>query len=81
MSPPHAPHTLAFALSGIGLVAFVCLIAADRLLGIEFGFPFIFIWLIVAVLPAAGIALLFHGAAIERAGPPVDESARKEFRP
>lgn len=81
MSQPIATPALAFALSGIGLAGFVGLIAVDRVLGFHFGFPFIFLWLIFAVLPAAGIALLFHGAAIQRAGPPLDDNIKKEFRP
>ncbi|MEE2567404.1 hypothetical protein [Hyphobacterium marinum] len=70
MSLSRSTTRLAYLLSGSGLAAVVALVALDRLAGVRFDYPFALVWIIVAAVPAAGIALLFHSAAIDRAGPP-----------
>lgn len=70
MSLTRSTSRLAYLLSGTGLAGVVALVALDRLAGVRFDFPFALIWIVAAAVPAAGIALLFHSAALDRAGPP-----------
>jgi len=45
------------AFAGLGLWALLA--AAAGLFGVEFAYPFSIVWVVAAVLPALGIALLF----------------------
>lgn len=70
MSLSRSTARLAYLLSGTGLAAVVGLVALDRLAGFRVEYPLALLWIGVAAIPAAGIALLFHSAALDRAGPP-----------
>jgi len=67
---PVSKTILAYLLSVTGLIGVVVLVALDRIMGVQLtGFMFLF-WLAFAIIPAVGIALLFHIAAVERDDPP-----------
>lgn len=70
MSHPGSTSRLAYILAGGGLLGIVALVALDRIAGVRFEYPLMLVWLVAAIIPAAGIALLFHRAALERTGPP-----------
>lgn len=70
MSNIGSTTRLAYILTGAGLLGIVALVAINRIGGVSFEYPLVLGGLVVAMTPAAGIALLFHTAALERAGPP-----------
>ena len=51
--------TFAYGLAFAGLGLWALLAAATGLFGVELDYPFSIIWVVAAVLPALGIAMLF----------------------